>query len=602
MGDVFAALTQSGNVYGENVETVIEIAAEGALGDKFGEVGIGGGNDPDVDAAGMVAAEALELLFLKNTKKLGLQVERKIGDFIEKKSAVVGKFESADLLGESASEGAALVPEELGFEESAGDGGAIDFDEGSLAARTVIVNSARDELFSGARFTGDKDSGASRSDEFDLRQSALESGTFADDFLEIEFTANFFLEIKLFLGKLVLQGVNLFEGQGVFDSDGDLSGDLLEQLDILRRESVLAAAGEIERSKSAAMSDERNTANRLNAFRAEHANDLVGETVNFGAAGEKWLAGGEAVAGRSGVEGNGDFLIEEAGTTGEIEGVDFQKAGGGVAKSETGVVMMNDFFERGDDAAKKVGKLAGGDEHVVHFEKNLEAIALAGKLDLIGLGGLVIERVINGDGNLTADALHKLKLGIGDALWDEASETHGAEAALRGGERNHGQRANADIAETLEKIGETMIFFGVADDKRLLRLPDPAGRMTIDRSFAACLGGGRQTSLEDVEAHDVANGVVKDEGEKVKIDDAVETLGKVVKKSVEVAMLGDGFRHFEQGFELTPGLFKRRRGSRFGWGDCRIRHTSQNSIGVGGGSTKGPGGGWARQGDKHFVQ
>jgi hypothetical protein len=195
-----------------------------------------------------------------------------------------------------------------------------------------------------------------------------------------------------------------------------------------------------------------------------------------------------------------------------------------------------------------------------------------------------------------------LKFGIGDALWDEASETHGAEAALRGGERNHRQRTNADIAETLEKIGEAVIFFGVADDKRLLRLPDPARGMAINWSFTARLGGSRQTSFQDVEAHDVANGIVKDEGEKVKIDDAVKTLGKVVKKSVEVAMLGDGFRHLEQGFELTPGLFKRRRGSRFGWGDSRIRHRSQNSIGVGGGSTKGPGRGRAKQRDKHFVQ
>lgn len=269
--------------------------------------------------------------------------------------------------------------------------------------------------------------------------------------------------------------------------------------------------------------------------------------------------------------------------------MDFQKSGGGFAKSETRVVMMNDFLKRRDDAAEKVGKLTGGDEHVVHLEKDLEAVALAGELDLVGLGSLVIERVINGDGNLAADTLHELKFGIGDALRDEAPESHGAEAVLRGGERNHRQRTNADIAETLEKIGETVIFFGVADDKRLLRLPDPAGRMAIDRSFAARLGGGRQTSFQDVEAHDVANGVVKDEGEKVKIDDAMKTFSKVVKKSVEVAMLGDGFRDFEQSFELTPGLFKRRSGSRFGRGDSRIRHRSQNSIGVGRGSTKGPG-------------
>jgi hypothetical protein len=39
---------------------------------------------------------------------------------------------------------------------------------------------------------------------------------------------------------------------------------------------------------------------------------------------------------------------------------------------------------------------------------------------------------------------------------------------LRGGERNHGQGPNADVAKPLEKFGETLIFFRVADDEGLL--------------------------------------------------------------------------------------------------------------------------------------
>ena len=52
-------------------------------------------------------------------------------------------------------------------------------------------------------------------------------------------------------------------------------------------------------------------------------------------------------------------------------------------------------------------------------------------------------------------------------------------------------------------------------------------------------------------------------------------------------MLCDGFRHFEQGFELTPGVFQRRGGGYFGRGDSRIRHSRQNSTRVGRRSTKG---------------
>ena len=58
---------------------------------------------------------------------------------------------------------------------------------------------------------------------------------------------------------------------------------------------------------------------------------------------------------------------------------------------------------------KSSGKLARGNEHVVNLEQDLQPVALAGKLDLISLRSFVIERVIDGHGNLAADALHELQ-------------------------------------------------------------------------------------------------------------------------------------------------------------------------------------------------
>jgi len=277
------------------------------------------------------------------------------------------------------------MAEKFRFEKPAGNRGAVYFDKRSLAARAEIVNGARDELFARAGFAGDEDRSTGGRDEFHLGEGALERGAVTDDFLEIELATNFFLEIKLFLGELVLQRVNLFESQRVFHGDGDLRGDLLEKLDVLRRKGVLAAAGEIESAESAALGDERNATDGLHPFCPERANDFVGKAIDFHSPREEWLGGGKADARRSGLERNCNFLMEEAGAARKIESVDFQEAGGGVKKGEAGVVVMNDLFERGDDAAEKVGKLAGGDEHVVNFKENLEAIALSGKLSLVGL-------------------------------------------------------------------------------------------------------------------------------------------------------------------------------------------------------------------------
>jgi hypothetical protein len=352
----------------------------------------------------------------------------------------------------------------------------------------------------------------------------------------------------------------LFEGQGVLHGDGDLRGDLLQEFDVLVRESVLAAARQVEGTKRAPLSDEWNAADGHDTLGAERANNFIGEAIELGAAGQERLRCCKAQAGRRGIQRDGNFLFEQAGAAGKIERVNFQESGGRIAKSEAGVIMMNDFFERSDDAAEKLRELAGRHEYVVHVEKDLQPIALAGKLTLISLGGLEIQRVIDGHRNLAGRALHELHLGLRDALRNKAAETHGTQPTLRGSERNHSQRANADLAKPLEKIRESVIFFRVADDKRLLRLPDPARRMTVHRRFAAGLDRSGKPRLQNVQAHDVALGVMKHQREKIEVHDRMQSHSEVVKKRGQVAMLRDGFSHFEQSFELTPRMFERRCG------------------------------------------
>ena len=121
--------------------------------------------------------------------------------------------------------------------------------------------------------------------------------------------------------------------------------------------------------------------------------------------------------------------------TGKIEVVDLEQSGLGIEEREAGVVVVDDALQSFDDAAEKVGEFAAGDQDIVDFEKNPEAVALACELRLIGLGSLEIKGIIDGNGHLAGDALHELQLGVRNALRDQTAETHGAESALGGRER-----------------------------------------------------------------------------------------------------------------------------------------------------------------------
>ena len=231
---------------GEDIQAIEEIAAEFFLRDELGEIGVGGGDDADIDANGAIAAETFEFLFLKHAKQFGLEFQRKIADFVEKECAAVCKFEAADFLRQRSRKGATLVAEELGFEQACGNGGAVDFDERSFAAGTEIVNGARDDFFAGAGFAQDQNSGARGRGKFDLGERPAQDGAFANDFVKAEFSADFFLEIKFFDGELVFQRVNFLERKSIFDGDRDLRSDLAKQFDVGRGKILQIAAGEID--------------------------------------------------------------------------------------------------------------------------------------------------------------------------------------------------------------------------------------------------------------------------------------------------------------------------------------------------------------------
>jgi hypothetical protein len=71
-------------------------------------------------------------------------------------------------------------------------------------------------------------------------------------------------------------------------------------------------------------------------------------------------------------------------------------------------------------------------------------------------------------------------------------------------------------------------------------------------------------SFQNVEAHGTAGGIVKNQAEKIELQDGVESIGKLVEEELEVALLGDCFADFEESLELPHGLREGRRRGDFG--------------------------------------
>ncbi len=106
-----APLSQRRQHEWEDVQAVVEIAAEKAIGDHRGQIAVGSRHESYVDANRLCAAQALELLFLQHAKQLRLQLGRNVAGFVQEQRPLVRQLETADFLADRASKRAFLVAE-----------------------------------------------------------------------------------------------------------------------------------------------------------------------------------------------------------------------------------------------------------------------------------------------------------------------------------------------------------------------------------------------------------------------------------------------------------------------------------------------------------
>ena len=159
---VVSALGEPGQRDRHDRQPVIEVLAEATFPDQRGHVAVRGGDDSHVHRNRHRASDALDLVLLQRAQDLALQRKTHVADLVEQQRAAVRALEAPDLASGRAGERSSFVTEELAFEQVLGDRGAVERDEGSCAARTLLVDRARDQLLAGSRLTQDQDAGGGR--------------------------------------------------------------------------------------------------------------------------------------------------------------------------------------------------------------------------------------------------------------------------------------------------------------------------------------------------------------------------------------------------------------------------------------------------------
>ncbi len=137
-------------------QPVEEVLAEQARGDLGREVLVRRRDEADVERARLERAEPEDGPLLEDAEELRLDRERHVADLVEEDGAARRLLEEPELHLVGPGEGALLVPEELALEERLRERGAVDSEEGLLAARGARVDRVRDDLLPGPRLAEDE--------------------------------------------------------------------------------------------------------------------------------------------------------------------------------------------------------------------------------------------------------------------------------------------------------------------------------------------------------------------------------------------------------------------------------------------------------------
>ena len=140
-----------------------------------------GSEDPHIHGDDSGTSHTDDLFLLQDAEQSRLQVQRQIIDLVDEQCAAGGAFDVAVVFAHGAGESSPFVPEQLALQERSRKRGAVQRHEGTVTARTQIMEGTRNQFLSRAAFAADQDRVVPRGDEaYRLRELAHRGGI-ADD-------------------------------------------------------------------------------------------------------------------------------------------------------------------------------------------------------------------------------------------------------------------------------------------------------------------------------------------------------------------------------------------------------------------------------------
>src|SRR6185503_18378325 len=165
--DVVAALAQRREVNGQRADAVIEVFAQFALLDGVIDAAVCGGDDAAIGLVAGAPADGADLLLLEHAQQFALRVDGHFGQLVEEQRAAFSLAEEAFAVLGGTRERAFDGTEQFAFDQFAGQGGAVDLDEGTFVPPAQRMNHVGDDLLAGAAFAGDEHRDVAWRDAFD---------------------------------------------------------------------------------------------------------------------------------------------------------------------------------------------------------------------------------------------------------------------------------------------------------------------------------------------------------------------------------------------------------------------------------------------------
>jgi hypothetical protein len=138
---------------------MIEVGAKAALAHQVQEILVGGRHNAHVRTHRVRAPQLLEDVLLEEPQQLGLHLQGEVADFIEEQGPGVRELHAADRRRQRPRKGPSYMPEEVTFQQAAGNRRAVHGDEWGVSPPALPVNRPSNELLARPRLPLDQHGG-----------------------------------------------------------------------------------------------------------------------------------------------------------------------------------------------------------------------------------------------------------------------------------------------------------------------------------------------------------------------------------------------------------------------------------------------------------